>query len=268
MTNLILNIIGDFHPLIVHFPIGIFGLIAFTLVLYKLKKIELQMHYFKFINGLCLGSLVLAIIIGVASENSRSFSGNDAELLEWHEKFGYAVLVFYSVAFYFLYFQERHKLFFKWYVILFVLSFLLMSIGGHLGSTIVHGEIKLIRMFNKKSQLNPDAKKLNTEINSNNKETPPLSSFIDFKSQILPILQENCFKCHGPDKQKGDLRLDTFEYTEVITPFSPDKSELYRLINLPEGHEDVMPSKGDLLSAEAIKLIHDWILQGAKIPTK
>jgi hypothetical protein len=29
-----------------------------------------------------------------------------------------------------------------------------------------------------------------------------------FEREVRPILEENCFKCHGPDKQKGRLRLD------------------------------------------------------------
>ena len=31
---------------------------------------------------------------------------------------------------------------------------------------------------------------------------------IDFVSQVQPILKAHCFKCHGENKQKGDLRLD------------------------------------------------------------
>jgi uncharacterized membrane protein len=269
MIHLFLTIIGDFHPLIVHFPIGIFGLIAFSLILYKIKKIELPMPFFKLINGLCLSTLILAVIFGVASENSRSYSGKDADLLEWHEKLGFVALFLYFIAFFLLYFQEKGKNYFKWYVILFILSFLTMSFGGHLGSTIVHGEIKLLSLLKKSPQPKPVTKNLNTNTKPTKieitTETKPLTKTIDFKSQILPIFEENCFKCHGPEKQKGDLRLDTFEYTEVITPFSPEKSELLRLISLPEDDKDVMPSKGELLSPENIKLIHDWILQGAKI---
>ena len=30
-----------------------------------------------------------------------------------------------------------------------------------------------------------------------------------FESNIRPVLADNCFKCHGPSKQRGGLRLDT-----------------------------------------------------------
>ena len=32
-----------------------------------------------------------------------------------------------------------------------------------------------------------------------------------FETRIRPLLAEQCFKCHGPEKQKGDLRLDSAE---------------------------------------------------------
>ena len=32
---------------------------------------------------------------------------------------------------------------------------------------------------------------------------------VDFEKEILPIFTDNCFDCHGPDKQKGELRLDS-----------------------------------------------------------
>ena len=30
-----------------------------------------------------------------------------------------------------------------------------------------------------------------------------------FESDIRPVLADNCYKCHGPDKQKSKLRLDS-----------------------------------------------------------
>jgi mono/diheme cytochrome c family protein len=36
-----------------------------------------------------------------------------------------------------------------------------------------------------------------------------LQAATDFARDIEPILIRRCSECHGPDKQKGDLRLDT-----------------------------------------------------------
>ena len=96
---------------------------------------------------------------------------------------------------------------------------------------------------------------------------------VDFAKQIQPILRQNCVKCHGPEKQKGKLRLDSKEAAlkggkdgVVIVAGDADKSELYRRITLPKGHDDIMPNEGDPLSKEQTDLVRAWISQGADWP--
>jgi mono/diheme cytochrome c family protein len=96
---------------------------------------------------------------------------------------------------------------------------------------------------------------------------------VDFEKDIAPIFQDACLKCHGPDKQKGELRLDSkaaaFKGGKegvILIPGYADKSDLYRRITLPEGDDDVMPSKGDLLTKKQTDLIRDWINEGANWP--
>jgi hypothetical protein len=38
---------------------------------------------------------------------------------------------------------------------------------------------------------------------------------VDFRAQIWPILQAHCIECHGPQKQKGELRLDSKEFVAI-----------------------------------------------------
>src|SRR4030095_9423082 len=93
---------------------------------------------------------------------------------------------------------------------------------------------------------------------------------VDFAKDIQPILQKRCIECHGPDKQKGKLRLDSKEAAfkggkegPVIMPGNAEKSELYRRITLPKGDDDVMPNEGELLTKAQTDLVRDWINQGA-----
>jgi mono/diheme cytochrome c family protein len=96
---------------------------------------------------------------------------------------------------------------------------------------------------------------------------------VDFAKQIQPIFEKSCIKCHGPEKQKGGLRLDQKEAAlkggkdaVAIVPGDAAKSDLYRRITLPDGSDDVMPNQGSLLSKAETDLIRDWINQGATWP--
>jgi len=93
---------------------------------------------------------------------------------------------------------------------------------------------------------------------------------VDFVKQVRPIFADNCYKCHGPKKQKGKLRMDSLEAFmkggkdgKVLEPGDPDKSELYKRITLPKDSDDVMPPEGDPLPKEKTDLIKQWIAEGA-----
>jgi len=92
-----------------------------------------------------------------------------------------------------------------------------------------------------------------------------------YQARVAPTLDRHCVACHGPDKQKAKLRLDTLEWVlkgaesgPVVKADNPKESELFRRITLPKDHEEVMPSDGKpLLSADEIRTIELWIAGGA-----
>ena len=99
------------------------------------------------------------------------------------------------------------------------------------------------------------------------------SKKIDFVKEIQPIFEQSCVKCHGPEKHKGDLRLDSKAAAlkggkdgVAIIVGDAAKSDLYRRITLSAGSDDIMPSKGDLLTKAQTDLMRDWINQGANWP--
>jgi len=94
---------------------------------------------------------------------------------------------------------------------------------------------------------------------------------VDFARDVYPIFRRSCIECHGPEKQKAELRLD--QRTSTLESGSievgrPGDSELLRRILLPRGHDDVMPAIGDPLSKRQIATIRRWIQQGAVWPDK
>src|SRR5687767_7495116 len=104
---------------------------------------------------------------------------------------------------------------------------------------------------------------------------PAASRSVDFAKDIQPILQKNCYSCHGAEAQEGGLRLDqkkrALEGGDSGAEIVAGKSAESRLVRLIAGIDEEfgqMPpdGKGKPLSAEEIGLVRAWIDQGANWP--
>ena len=92
---------------------------------------------------------------------------------------------------------------------------------------------------------------------------------VDFAREILPVLSDKCFICHGPDSRKKDLlRLDSFEGAtsdlggyKAIDPNDLTKSELIARLN---DADDPMPPEDaeKQLTATERKLLERWVREG------
>ena len=95
--------------------------------------------------------------------------------------------------------------------------------------------------------------------------TPP-----DFESEVLPVLKSRCFACHGPLRQRGDLRLDSRPAMLIgggrgaaIVPGDAEASLLVAAIRREDELE--MPPPRPLDDAER-ELLEAWIVAGAEWP--
>jgi mono/diheme cytochrome c family protein len=104
---------------------------------------------------------------------------------------------------------------------------------------------------------------------------PPVADAKDvsYQQDIQPMFQKTCFKCHGPEKQKGKLRVDSLEATlkggqdgKVVEPGNSAKSVLVQNVARIGEEDDYMPpvDKGEPLTKAQVGLIRAWIDQGAK----
>ncbi len=102
---------------------------------------------------------------------------------------------------------------------------------------------------------------------------PAADRRVDFITDIQPILEGKCVKCHGPEKQKSGYRLDAKSaaltrgdnHAPNIRPGNPTESPLLAFVaGLDE--EMRMPPKGEMLSREQVGLLRAWIEQGAVWP--
>ena len=99
---------------------------------------------------------------------------------------------------------------------------------------------------------------------------PPVS----FNRDILPILSNNCFACHGPDEKARETKFhfDTkegaFLKPGVIEPGKSSESLLIEMITHPDPEERMPPpDSGHSLTAKQIELLRRWIDEGAKWDT-
>ncbi len=97
---------------------------------------------------------------------------------------------------------------------------------------------------------------------------------VDFNRDVLPILSDACFHCHGPDakERKAKLRLDTkeglFRSEDGVTVVKPgDVKESALVERIMSGDEDeVMPPRKAVrqLTPAEIATLRQWVEQGAK----
>lgn len=94
---------------------------------------------------------------------------------------------------------------------------------------------------------------------------------LDFSRDVLPILSDKCFKCHGPDAESrmAGLRLDTADGAFAdrggrwaIVPGKPAESLLVQRINHPDAPMPP-PGSGKSLSKAEIAMLTKWIEEGA-----
>jgi mono/diheme cytochrome c family protein len=101
---------------------------------------------------------------------------------------------------------------------------------------------------------------------------PPLDKQgATYARDIKPLFKKSCCQCHGPEKQKGKLRLDSLEAAlkggeegKVIKPGESARSVLVHAV--ARIAREAMPpkDKGQPLTREEVGLIRAWIDQGAK----
>jgi cytochrome c553 len=101
--------------------------------------------------------------------------------------------------------------------------------------------------------------------------TNPVADPIRFDRDVKPLLAKHCLACHGPDKQRADLRLDRKadalrggESGKLIVPGKPAESLLVQRVTATD--DTRMPPTGDGLTPAEVARLKAWIEQGADWP--
>ena len=259
--DILLNLIGRFHPLIIHLPIG-FILIG-LLIEINSQKFKSSNKILKFIFLWSSITCFISVLTGFLQYQNEGLLW---ESIQGHFISGIITLLL-SIAFYF--YLNKSKPFTALPRKVYTIGiFFNLLITGHLGGNITHGEDHLIEPL-------PDSIKLFLNKDSV-KEEYTFKNEIDinkpvFNNLIQPILDSKCVSCHNSKKSKGKLMLNNYEVLKkggknglVINFKNPELSEILVRIHLPKSEKKHMPPKAkkQLTKAE-INILSHWINMGA-----
>lgn len=249
-----LRLIGHLHPVLVHLPIGMLtvGLILFWKNRLTGKQTNSQLAFIFLVSGItalvsCITGYVLAV------------NGDEYASLVWSHRNAAILLTILTFICWWLLARDQQPQLQK---ILTLILAVMLLVTGHQGGTLTHGEGFL---WGKGSEI---AEKI-----------PPIENIDEalvYRDIIDPVIQQKCVSCHGPNKQKGKLRLDGQEWIQKggksghsLVAGNTDSSEIMTRIMLPPDDEDHMPprEKGQL-STHQKALIQWWIKSRASFSAK
>uniref|UniRef100_UPI004048372F c-type cytochrome domain-containing protein n=1 Tax=Algoriphagus sp. TaxID=1872435 RepID=UPI004048372F len=240
-----LQVVGRFHPLLLHFPIAV---LILAMVLLWVRD-ENRMKYFSWLLLIGTNLAGITVIAGLflATEN---YEGNS---IDWHKWTAVASLALACA----LYFSQNNKL-----PILRALAIsltLLIVLTGHFGAELTHGSDFLLAPLKQPMEDNLTLEEAEV-----------------FQHLVQPILQSKCVACHNATKVKGELRLDQLTGIQkggksgaLFVAGEPELSLMIQRIHLPMEDEDHMPPKNKLqLSDEELEILQLWVISGARFDQK
>ena len=253
--TLIAELIGHWHPLLIHFPIGIL-LMAIALQFFQgISKKDFNAS----ISILVLIGSIFAGISCLAGWLLASTSDYNDQVVFFHRWTGIATFLLSAISY--LWIRYRNYLS--------VILLILIILTGHYGSILTYGEGYFLKPLADSSDTVPMKNRRSLKIENPQGETK--AYFYPYEDQIAPILKSKCYSCHSIQKKKGGLRLDSEffirkggKHGRIFIPGNSLKSHLYAYLILPEDDDLHMPPTGKRqLTRMEIQIIEKWISSGA-----
>ena len=267
-SNWILQLLGRLHPLVVHFPIGLLVVSFFLELLTINKKRQGLREGIKFMIYIGAAFAVLSALFGWLLKTQEDYTG---DLVDNHQYTGIATAVFAVVTSLILKNSlKKSPIKLTAYRVMLATTVILLSVAGHLGANLTHGEDYLTSVLPGNQTIYDNENTVALLIDLKSTDSLSILQKDKLNLEVRGIFAHKCYQCHSENKQKGELILENkagvFKGGETglaVVPGNAKESEIYKRIILPAGHKDVMPTKGKLLTSEEIELIRLWIDDGA-----
>jgi uncharacterized membrane protein len=250
--------LGHFHPMLVHLPVG--GLVLLSVL--ELLATRPQFRDLAQNRRAILAIVALGAVGAAACGWLLAWGGGyDPQLLDRHRWLGIAVAAACIVTLLLCGSSRRSA-----YWAALTVTFALLVVAGHFGSEMTHGRDYLTRHAPRALRNLLGASRQAAEADFASAASGSLYSEV-----VRPILEKRCVSCHGPEKQKGELRLDSLAGLQrggqsgpaLDSGHAAQSLMIKRVLLLPE-EEDHMPPDGKPQPTQAeIGLLQWWINSGA-----
>ena len=271
------DLIGRFHPLMLHFPLGLLLWAGVLEGVHLLQRRPIP----------ATGPVSLPMVIpGAAFAVLASLSGwllanpeDPDTALAWHRWLGigttFLALVTAGVGIAVLRGREVAS---PAYRLSLFLCIPILAAGGHIGGEMKWGEGFVEEGFEKVffAGQGDDDRERNSLTRVSIDAPQEQRGLLLYHQQVRGILDQHCVPCHGPEKVKGELRLDSPDDLKdrqreipLIVPGDPDNSLLVELLLLPADDEDRMPPPDEpALTEQQRRDLVEWARSGAPWPAQ
>ena len=253
-----INFLGTLHPVFLHLPIGAFIVVMLLEGIGLLSRGRYKPETMIPLMFTLVTSF-FALLFGYCLYLNGSYSG---ELIEEHktQTSVFCGLVIASLLLKIAQgrFPEKLAALRVGYLVSLFVCGGVMGVAGHHGGEITHGD---------------PLEKLPAKVMAKRAEAAEAmrGDPIVYQHIIQPVLEESCVYCHGPEKQEGSFRMDTFvalltpgDSETGLVPGDPEESGIISRLHLPHNDEHHMPpSDKPQPTDEEVELLTWWVSQGA-----
>ncbi len=249
-----LQFVGRFHPLLVHLPIGLIVLVP-VLEIGGNSRPALR-EAAVFVLGVAAAACLLTLMLGYL----LAYGSGETGITVTRHMWGGIVLTLEVLCCALARSSFATISSSRTYSLLLVVTVLTLVFTAHQGGSLTHGGDYLTRYM---------PVRLGRLLGATVTDATRGNSF--YSNRIHPIFDANCVVCHGAEKSKGGLRLDSYPSLmqggkdgSVIHSGHPETSMLLERVTLPSSDHHFMPAEGRApLKDTEIAWLRAWIRDGA-----
>lgn len=267
------HVFGRSHVLLVHFPIALIMVGAIYEIIAAIAGVgrhDDPTHRGSGPSRVALWIVLAGALAAMATAWSGwtyanfDFARDTSETLTWHRWIGVAagITAGLCLGLGVIATAKHQRRLTNLYRVFLVAGAVLVGFAGHYGGVMVHGPDHVFGPLRGPTSTTPAPIEIDQQL--------PQVAVVSYLRDLRPLLEARCFKCHGPRRQRSNLRLDTrsgifavHDDLVIVAPNDPDGSEMVRRTSLPAEHDDRMPPDDPPLTEEQILLIRTWVEEGA-----